>query len=111
MSQRPGPIAWLLIGFVRFYRRFVSPLLPPTCRFEPTCSTYGLQALRTHGALHGFWLTVARVARCHPFHPGGYDPVPAPRNSHTTRTGRKKASGTDRTTIEPAETDSLGADR
>lgn len=108
MSQRPGPIAWLLIGFVRFYRKVISPLLPPTCRFQPTCSTYGLKALQTHGALHGFWLTVARVARCHPFHPGGYDPVPEPPAS---RTSRAKASGADHTTIEPSDTDSLGADR
>ncbi|WP_106396752.1 membrane protein insertion efficiency factor YidD [Actinocorallia populi] len=107
MSRRPGPIAWTLIGFVRFYRRFVSPLLPPTCRFEPSCSTYGLTALQTHGALHGFWLTVARVGRCHPFHPGGYDPVPEPR----TRTGRGEASGIDHPTPEPADPDSLGADR
>lgn len=109
MSQRPGPIAWVLIGFVRFYRKVVSPLLPPTCRFEPSCSTYGLRALQTHGALHGFWLTVARVARCHPFHPGGYDPVPAPR-LRSARTGRE-ASGADRTTPEPSDPDSLGADR
>lgn len=58
------------------YRRIVSPLLGPRCRFEPPCSLYAVEALRTHGALRGGWLAVRRVATCQPFHPGGYDPVP-----------------------------------
>jgi putative membrane protein insertion efficiency factor len=58
------------------YRRFVSPLLPPVCRFAPSCSEYALEALRQHGAIRGLWLSVRRLARCHPFNPGGYDPVP-----------------------------------
>jgi len=59
------------------YRRFVSPLLAPRCRFAPSCSEYALTALAEHGAARGLWLAVSRVARCHPFHPGGYDPVPS----------------------------------
>ena len=58
------------------YRRFVSPLLAPRCRFAPSCSEYALTALAEHGAPRGLWLAVTRIARCHPFHPGGYDPVP-----------------------------------
>jgi len=66
-------IALLLL---RFYKRFLSPLLPPMCRFEPTCSVYTMQAVEKYGALRGSWLGVRRLARCHPFNPGGWDPVP-----------------------------------
>lgn len=69
---------WLLMGIVRFYRRFISPLTPPTCRFHPTCSTYALEALQTHNVLTGSCLAVRRICRCHPWNPGGVDPVPAP---------------------------------
>ena len=72
----PTPAARVLIVPVIAYRRFISPLLPPRCRFAPSCSEYGLQAVRLHGALRGSWLAVRRIGRCHPFHPGGYDPVP-----------------------------------
>lgn len=76
MTDRPTPAARALMLPILFYRRFVSPLLPPVCRYQPTCSAYAMGALRTHGALRGGWLAVRRIARCHPFHPGGYDPVP-----------------------------------
>jgi len=83
-ARRPGVFARLLMLLVTGYRRFISPLLPPTCRFTPSCSAYSLQALKTHGALRGSWLTVRRIARCHPFNPGGYDPVPPPRGKQGT---------------------------
>lgn len=66
----------LLIGFIRGYRLLISPLLPPACRFQPTCSRYAIEALETHGVLKGSWLATQRICRCHPLHPGGYDPVP-----------------------------------
>ena len=61
---------------IRFYQLTISPLLPSTCRFEPSCSQYGYEAFAKHGFFKGFYLTVRRVASCNPFHPGGYDPVP-----------------------------------
>jgi len=72
----PTLAARVLIVPVIGYRRFISPLLPPSCRFAPSCSEYALEALQRHGAARGLWLTVRRLARCHPFNPGGYDPVP-----------------------------------
>jgi len=67
----------LLIGVVKAYRMFLSPWLGSSCRFEPTCSVYSLQALQAHGAAGGSYLTVRRIARCHPWCDGGLDPVPA----------------------------------
>lgn len=66
----------ILKGPVILYRKVISPLKPPTCRFYPTCSEYALQALEVHGALKGSYLTVRRIVKCHPFHPGGIDHVP-----------------------------------
>ena len=68
--------ARLLMLPITGYRRFISPLLGPRCRFAPSCSEYALDALAEHGAARGLWLAIKRIARCHPFHPGGYDPVP-----------------------------------
>jgi len=69
-------VRWILIGLVRWYQVAISPLLPASCRFFPSCSAYAVEALERHGALKGGWLAVRRLARCHPFRPGGYDPVP-----------------------------------
>ncbi|MDA8422995.1 MAG: membrane protein insertion efficiency factor YidD [Nitrospiraceae bacterium] len=65
----------LFIAIIRFYRRFISPFLPQACRFTPTCSEYALEAFEKKTIPRAFWMTVSRIARCHPFHPGGYDPV------------------------------------
>ena len=64
---------------LRGYQRLVSPFLPSSCRFAPTCSEYAAQVIALHGVVRGFGLTVGRLARCHPFHPGGFDPPPLPR--------------------------------
>ena len=61
---------------LRFYKRFISPLLPPMCRFEPTCSIYMMQAIERYGTARGVWMGLKRLAHCHPLHPGGWDPVP-----------------------------------
>ena len=65
-----------LVVLLTGYRRFISPLLGPTCRFYPSCSAYALEAVQLHGALRGSWLAARRLSRCHPFHAGGIDPVP-----------------------------------
>jgi uncharacterized protein len=75
-TTQTGPLARVLILPVRLYQRFISPFLPPSCRFHPSCSAYAVEALTVHGALRGSWLTLRRLARCGPWHPGGLDPVP-----------------------------------
>lgn len=66
----------LLVLLVRGYQVAISPMLPASCRYYPSCSAYAIEALERHGALRGSWLAVRRISRCHPFRPGGYDPVP-----------------------------------
>jgi putative membrane protein insertion efficiency factor len=68
----------LLRGSIRGYKLFVSPLLPPACRYLPTCSDYAAEAIEKHGALKGLWLATRRLLRCHPWGGSGYDPVPVP---------------------------------
>ena len=66
----------LLLWLIRGYRLFISPLLAPTCRFHPTCSMYAMEAIEKFGAIKGSFMAIKRILRCHPLHPGGYDPVP-----------------------------------
>ncbi|MHB1318844.1 MAG: membrane protein insertion efficiency factor YidD [Anaerolineae bacterium] len=68
--------ARVILGAISFYKRFLSPILPPSCRYYPSCSTYAQEAVTKYGALRGGWMGIKRISRCHPFHPGGYDPVP-----------------------------------
>jgi len=77
MKFRPG--YWLalpLIGLLRIYKYAISPMLGRSCRFHPSCSEYAIEALERHGPAKGLWLAIRRIGRCHPWHPGGYDPVP-----------------------------------
>ena len=71
-------------GLIRLYQRAVSPLLGPRCRYYPSCSQYTLEALQIHGLWRGLWLGARRIGRCHPFHPGGFDPVPPSQCSKAT---------------------------
>lgn len=65
----------ILILLIKFYRKFISPLLGSNCRFYPTCSQYSMMAIEKYGAIKGSWLSIKRISKCHPFHPGGYDPL------------------------------------
>lgn len=67
---------YLLLGSIRLYQLTLARILPPSCRFYPSCSHYGYEAIARYGAIKGGWLTLKRLARCHPWNPGGYDPVP-----------------------------------
>jgi putative membrane protein insertion efficiency factor len=73
--KQTGLAASFLLLLVKGYRYGISPLFPPSCRYVPTCSEYAVEAIARYGALHGGWLSFSRVLRCHPFAPGGYDPV------------------------------------
>ncbi|TYS40383.1 membrane protein insertion efficiency factor YidD [Bacillus infantis] len=74
--MRQNMLQKMMIGLIRFYQIAISPLKPPSCRFYPTCSHYGLEAVKRFGPFKGGWLAVRRITKCHPFNPGGFDPVP-----------------------------------
>ena len=73
----------ILILLIRFYQKFISPMFPAKCRFYPTCSQYTLEAVKEHGAIKGTYLGIRRILKCHPFHEGGYDPVPKKENKNS----------------------------
>lgn len=75
-----SPLAVVLKGLVRAYQLLLSPVLPASCRFHPSCSAYALEALTRHGAVKGSYLAAARLCRCHPWNDGGFDPVPEPKS-------------------------------
>lgn len=86
------PIGFALIGLIRVYQYFISPLFPPTCRYLPTCSAYAEEAVRVHGPLKGTWLAIRRYARCNPFGGYGYDPVPPADCGHHHHSGAAHGS-------------------
>lgn len=79
-------IRQLPIAFIRFYQTWLSPLLPPACIYQPSCSQYAIEAIQSYGAIRGCWMGAARLLRCHPFARGGYDPVPLPPGKQLTET-------------------------
>ena len=97
-ADSPGPVteqitlsrlpALLARGLIRAYQLTLSPFIGNQCRFHPSCSNYALEAIGTHGALKGSWLTLCRLGRCHPFNPGGFDPVPGQRPNRTSSVKR-----------------------
>jgi hypothetical protein len=91
--RKVTPAARVLMVLLVGYRRFISPLLGPRCRFYPSCSAYALEAVQVHGALRGSWLAVCRLSRCHPFHRGGLDPVPGGRGAGAISAGDPGVDG------------------
>ena len=88
-ASSPRLPARILLAVLRFYQLGISPLFGPSCRYAPTCSEYAREAVQVHGSLRGSWLALRRLLRCHPFHAGGYDPVPAPRRRRADHVGRR----------------------
>lgn len=83
------------IGFIRLYQLIISPLIGPRCRFTPTCSQYAIEAIQKHGMIRGFWLASKRILKCHPGHPGGFDPVPGTESCEAETTNQSKTETKD----------------
>lgn len=98
---------WLLIKLVRGYQLLISPFLPPSCRFEPTCSQYAIEALKLHGTWRGGWLALKRLGRCQPFCAGGYDPVPGAECTCHVQQAHLTSDRQDNPTSTPVEPDPL----
>ncbi|MFN2611520.1 MAG: membrane protein insertion efficiency factor YidD [Actinomycetota bacterium] len=81
-------MTWALLGLINFYRKLISPILPASCRYQPSCSEYAVTAIATWGPFEGSWMAIKRVGRCHPFHAGGFDPVPRPPTVQATSARR-----------------------
>lgn len=100
VQTSPSVFARGLMAAVGFYRKWISPMLPPACRFEPSCSAYAFEALAVHGALRGSWLALRRLLRCGPWHPGGYDPVPPRRTAPPTEPAVRDVDRTNQVPVE-----------
>lgn len=96
-----NPVTLILLSAIRVYQMTVSPMLGPVCRFYPSCSHYGFEALRVHGTIRGTWYTARRLVRCHPWNPGGIDPVPARTTGRRWRVARRGADPTSGTPTGP----------
>ncbi|UJF22253.1 membrane protein insertion efficiency factor YidD [Shewanella sp. OMA3-2] len=84
MAQTQSPLQWLATTLIRGYQLLISPMIGPRCRFNPTCSHYAIEAIKTHGTAKGCWFAIKRILKCHPLHPGGSDPVP-PKNDRCNK--------------------------
>ena len=97
--RRRSTLARLLLGAIRAYQRWISPVRPPVCRFIPSCSAYAVTAIERHGAVRGGWLATRRLLRCGPWHPGGHDPVPPAVEGRGPATSRGGTGLTQRATL------------
>jgi len=92
MRSRPNIVTRAVLGLIRFYSTAISPALPPSCRYTPSCSAYAAEAIGRFGLARGGWLATRRLLRCHPFHAGGHDPVPLAVGSHSLPTNSTRQS-------------------
>jgi len=100
----------ILVVLIKGYQLLISPVLPPSCRFEPTCSNYAIEAVQRHGIIKGSWLALRRLGRCHPFSAGGYDPVPG-HCCHDTTNADARSHCHEHSLSSPVEDDRAGSDK